>query len=418
MTQSTVTLVIPGRNCEATLDLCLQSVVPFLSTKNTESSLPASPSPAPTHPGSPLPASPVTAPTHPGSPLPTSAATAQTHPGSPLPASGRGAGGEGPSECLLKEIIFVDDGSTDLTPEIAARYPIRIIQGTGQGPGAARNLGWQAADSELIWFIDSDCVAEPDALEKLLPHMNDPEVAGVGGSYSNLYPDSLIATLIHEEIIARHRRMPRDVDFLGGFNVLYRRCVLDSLDGYDESATNGPGAAGAEDCDLSFRAVEKSLRLHFELTSRVGHHHPTNLISYLRAQCRHGSFRVSLFLRHRHKLTGDSYAGVTDYLQLPIALLACLSLPATLTSAGRGVFLSLLVCQIVLQLSMTLRLVGQRGVRMMNYFWFGSMRAVARAVGLLIGCASELFRSERPVDLAASDQPVPDMSTVDRGASL
>src|SRR6056297_2753122 len=238
MTQPTVTLVIPGRNCEATLDRCLQSVVPFLSTKNTASPLPASPSTAQAHPGSPLPTSPVTAqahpvsprPTspstaqaHPGSPLPASPSTAQAHPGSPLPAWGRGAGGEGPSEFLLKEIIFVDDGSTDSTAEIASRYPVRIIQGTGQGPGAARNLGWQAADSELIWFIDSDCVAEPDALEQLLRHMNDPQVAGVGGSYANLYPDSLVATLIHEEIVARHRRMKREVDFLGGFNVLYRR---------------------------------------------------------------------------------------------------------------------------------------------------------------------------------------------------
>jgi len=119
----------------------------------------------------------------------------------------------------LQEILFVDDGSTDNTAEIARRYPVQVITGAGGGPGAARNLGWRQAQGASIWFIDSDCVAEPDALQKLLLHLNDPEVAGVGGSYANLYPDSLLATLIHEEIIARHRRMPQEVNFLGGFNV-------------------------------------------------------------------------------------------------------------------------------------------------------------------------------------------------------
>src|SRR6056297_2404169 len=291
MTQPTITLVIPGRNCEATLDRCLQSVVPFLSTKNT------------------------------ASPRPTSPSTAQAHPGSPLPASGRGAGGEGPSEFLLKEIIFVDDGSTDSTAEIASRYPVRIIQGTGQGPGAARNLGWQAADSELIWFIDSDCVAEPDALEQLLRHMNDPQVAGVGGSYANLYPDSLIATLIHEEIVARHRRMKREVDFLGGFNVLYRRSVLTELGGFNEALKL------AQDAEIAFRVRAAGHRLNFELDSRVGHHHPRNLWRYLKTQTRQGFYRVKLYRQHPTKISGDSYAGVLDYLQPPLALLLVACLP-------------------------------------------------------------------------------------------
>ena len=145
----------------------------------------------------------------------------------------------------MTEIVFVDDGSTDETPHIAARYPVTVLTGKGQGPGAARNLGWRATECELIWFIDSDCVAEPDALEKLLPHLNDPEVAGVGGSYANLYPESLVASLIHEEIVARHRRMRREVNFLATFNVIYRRSVLSALSGYNEELKLVAGKDGA-----------------------------------------------------------------------------------------------------------------------------------------------------------------------------
>ncbi|MCH8330221.1 MAG: hypothetical protein IH946_02395, partial [Bacteroidetes bacterium] len=42
------------------------------------------------------------------------------------------------------------------------------------------------AANPLIWFVDSDCVAEPDALKLLLPIMDDPKVGGVSGSYSNM----------------------------------------------------------------------------------------------------------------------------------------------------------------------------------------------------------------------------------------
>ena len=135
---------------------------------------------------------------------------------------------------LLREIIFVNDGSTDDTAERVARYPVRCLTGKGQGPGAARNLGWRAAETPLVWFIDSDCVSEVHALELLLARIEGSPFVGVGGSYGNMRPDSLLACLIHEEIVERHRRMPREVNFLATFNVLYRREILEKVDGFDE----------------------------------------------------------------------------------------------------------------------------------------------------------------------------------------
>ena len=37
----------------------------------------------------------------------------------------------------LKEIIFVDDGSVDSSAEIASKYSVVVLKGTGSGPGAA-----------------------------------------------------------------------------------------------------------------------------------------------------------------------------------------------------------------------------------------------------------------------------------------
>lgn len=60
------------------------------------------------------------------------------------------------------EIIVVDDGSTDLTPQILdfwqEQYPdkIKVIHTSHSGVGNARNIGLNAATGEYIAFVDSD----------------------------------------------------------------------------------------------------------------------------------------------------------------------------------------------------------------------------------------------------------------------
>jgi glycosyltransferase involved in cell wall biosynthesis len=65
------------------------------------------------------------------------------------------------------EIIVVDDGSTDDTLEVLAKYGnrIKILQQNNKGPGAARNLGIRHALGKYITFLDSDDLWFPWTLE-------------------------------------------------------------------------------------------------------------------------------------------------------------------------------------------------------------------------------------------------------------
>jgi glycosyltransferase involved in cell wall biosynthesis len=61
------------------------------------------------------------------------------------------------------EIIVVDDGSIDDTEAVVSRLgsKIRFLQQDHLGPGAARNLGWNAATGDYVAFLDSDDVWFP-----------------------------------------------------------------------------------------------------------------------------------------------------------------------------------------------------------------------------------------------------------------
>jgi len=210
----------------------------------------------------------------------------------------------------------VDDGSTDGTSALARRYPVRVIEQPRHGPAAARNAGARRACGDVVVFTDSDCVPEPAWLARLLTGFRDADTVGVGGSYGMGDDASLLARLIHEEIVARHGRFGDEVDFLGSFNVAYRRDAFHDVGGFDETFLRASG----EDNDLAYRLQDAGGILRFVPDARVAHYHPTRLWPYLRTQARHGYWRMKLYRKHPRRSRGDHYAGPGDLAGPPVAL--------------------------------------------------------------------------------------------------
>ncbi|HJD96893.1 glycosyltransferase, partial [Mailhella massiliensis] len=73
------------------------------------------------------------------------------------------------------EIICVDDGSTDSSPDILRAYAardarIRLIHQKNRGIAAARNAGLDAAAGRYVAFVDSDDAVTPDIYKSIFSH--------------------------------------------------------------------------------------------------------------------------------------------------------------------------------------------------------------------------------------------------------
>ena len=128
------------------------------------------------------------------------------------------------------EIIVIDDGSTDNTASVAESFEgINVIKRSEQGgAGAARATGVQSARSKIVAFLDSDCIAPVDWLEKIVVEFGkNPELGAVGGMYRHCHAKSLTSIFgKFEEEFLHHNfdKTPHESTLTGG-NMAVRRSI-------------------------------------------------------------------------------------------------------------------------------------------------------------------------------------------------
>ena len=204
-----------------------------------------------------------------------------------------------------REIIVVDDGSTDRTPEIAASFDgVHVLRQPNAGPAVARNNGAEASTGEIVLFIDSDCEATPDWLDTMLEPFGDGRIAGVKGAYRT-HQTEFAARLVQLEYEDKYDRMARHefIDFVDTYSAAFRREVFASSGGYSSEFPT----ACAEDVDLSYRLERSGAKMVFRPQAIVYHRHPDRLGAYLRKKFRFAMWRVLAVKRNPEKLISDSH---------------------------------------------------------------------------------------------------------------
>lgn len=280
-----------------------------------------------------------------------------------------------------KEIIVVDDGSTDSTGEVVKRYPVRYIYQENRGPASARNRGFEVSSGEIVAFLDSDCIAREEWLENLIKGFDSIEVGAVAGSYDIANPEAILSRLIHEEIKWRHSRFKRFVRVFGSYNVAIRREVFKEVGGFDQSYRTASG----EDNDLSYMILRGGYKIRFVQDALVAHYHTESLWKYLREQSRHAFWRVKLYKEHPEMLRGDDYTMLKDALEIPLAGLTILGLPVFLTPYW---FVEAFITGILVLLSLPLSIrltLKKRELYFLLIIPLHFIRAFARFLGAIKG---------------------------------
>jgi glycosyltransferase involved in cell wall biosynthesis len=142
------------------------------------------------------------------------------------------------------EIVVVDDGSSDRTPEIVGRYErehpglVRLVRSDHRGPYAARNLGARVARGAFLAFLDSDDLWEPPKLERqvalmrsrpdvVLCHTGGRTMTADGKPLRTFHPQPDYVGDCFVRLLVRNR--------LATSSVLMRRAFFLELGGFDET---------------------------------------------------------------------------------------------------------------------------------------------------------------------------------------
>lgn len=195
-----------------------------------------------------------------------------------------------------REIICVDNGSTDGTLEALGAYPVRVITCGERSAGAARNAGWREARGGIIVMTDSDCVAEPGWLGALVEPFSDPDTVITGGRIEALHVEfgtTLWAASYQVLEQARFTRgEPAFPPFAATANAAFRREALERAEGFD------PALRSCEDADLSWRILDAGGRIVYCPDAVVRHKHRESLAEFYEQARAYGAAGVELFSRH------------------------------------------------------------------------------------------------------------------------
>jgi glycosyltransferase involved in cell wall biosynthesis len=167
-----------------------------------------------------------------------------------------------------REVVVVDNASTDRTAEIINRYPVRYVYEARRGRSAARNRGIKESRGEILAFIDSDCVATTRWLRELAAGFAENGVCGVAGEIVAFPP-----TTVAERYYARTRARPqgsavsKDRPYAVTANVAFRKETFDRIGVFDPRFRSG------QDVDLGWRLHDAGLKLVYRERALVLHRH-------------------------------------------------------------------------------------------------------------------------------------------------
>ena len=168
-----------------------------------------------------------------------------------------------------REILVVDNGSTDRTAEIVEGFPVALLREENPGAAAARNRGIEASRGEVLAFTDADCVVTSGWLRELVGGFEDATTAGVAGdsipAYLPVTPPERYAARVGSHTYRARLNNPLS-PFVDTASVAFRREVFQRIGFFDTRFL------AMEDIDFSWRFFQEAdMKLRYNPRAIVFH---------------------------------------------------------------------------------------------------------------------------------------------------
>ncbi len=159
------------------------------------------------------------------------------------------------------DVHVVDNGSRVLPEAVCAAFPfVRLMQEAEPGPGPARTTGARAATSDLLGFIDADCVPRPGWVREMLSYFAaNPEVGVIGGDVriARAEPGRITGVEAFESVYGYRMQLYVERDgYTATCNMGVRREIFDQVGAFG-------GITIAEDVDWGRRATAQGIRIDY-----------------------------------------------------------------------------------------------------------------------------------------------------------
>jgi GT2 family glycosyltransferase len=145
---------------------------------------------------------------------------------------------------------------------------------------------------------------EKEWLNKLIPIMADPQVAGVSGDIETWNTENLWARSIGYDIKNRYARLKKYVVRIATMNLLLKKSVIEAVGGFDENLPS------QYDTDLGFRITSRGFKVVYEPSAKCYHFHRSTVSGYFRQQLQYGKNTTKLYFKHSNLIRGDE---ITDF---------------------------------------------------------------------------------------------------------
>jgi glycosyltransferase involved in cell wall biosynthesis len=210
-----------------------------------------------------------------------------------------------------REIIVVDNGSTDRTAAVIRRHPVAYLLEPRRGPAIARNRGIAASRGAILAFTDADCLATTGWLREIVRGFDDERVGGVAGEILPFPPSTpaehYAARLRH---LSPERYLRRPIfPFAVTANLAFRRTVFDRIGGFDPASPRG--GESTDFCTRFFR--QTGMRLHFAAKAAVFHRHRRTAWELFCQQWGYGRGHAYLYIKYRADIPWGWRQSLTAY---------------------------------------------------------------------------------------------------------